>query len=631
MHICKKDMNNNIYKRILVIGMPNVGKTSIINCVANCNLKVGNFAGVTTDIAEIMLSFNGMIFDFIDTPGIYSIRNPTSRDEEITTKMVYDCNKYDIILNVIDTTKLETSLLLTSEIIEIAKEKKIILCFNSINEHSDKQINIDTEEIMVNTNVLAFQIKSCNIFEKCKNDLLEFIAQYSTDNAVTQNTYNNNLLAIVKKSVTITKISKRIDTTKILDSIFLNKFLGIPSFILIIFIIFKTAFIVSDFTKNIINTIAQTIGNKIDIALNYSEVANIINDGIFQGMFGLLQFLPSIGILFFFISFLEKSGYMSRIAFLMDTLMRAFGLNGKAVIPFVTGFSCSIPAYLSARILPTKLQRISAMFAIGFMTCSAKFTFFMLLVGSIFSATVAPYVLLGIYFISALTGLLVAFLINCLIKDKSNLLPYTLEMPKYKIPNIFDIFYVVKLEIISFLKKAGGMIVIFSSILWLLSNYPVKSEFLNEYKNMKILSNNIVIEKMKSERLEDSFIGKFGKAMHPIFSPIGFDWKMNIAVISGLVGKEVGVVSLGVLYGNDNNIDGNIAYKKLNIAKYTGLPSCLSLIAFFMYYIPCISAVVTFSKEIEYKNATLYLVILTTLIAWFAGFFVYNIAHFFTS
>ena len=625
-------MNNvSSYKRILVVGRPNVGKTSIINCLAGCNLKVGNFAGVTTDLAEVMLKYKSVIFSFIDTPGIYSLNNAMSRDEKTTVNAIKNVGSYDIILNVIDGTKPEIDLLLTREILQAIPGKKLVLCFNSVEAAQNSGIEIALDEISSKSRIPAVKISSCNLLKHCDDGLLDMLADLNpADNT---KTFPNLLVNITKKTKSPIKSGKFFNGTRVLDYIFLHKILGLPCFIFIMLGMFKAAFSLSDVIKDWMGVVAGCLFNAVEIVVKHQEISNIINNGIFQGVFSLLQFLPSIMILFFCINLLEKSGYMARVSFLMDSFMRVFRLSGKAVIPLVTGFGCSIPAYLSVRILPSKIQRISAMFAIGFMTCSAKFTFFMLLVGSLFSAKVAPYVLLGIYIISAVTGLLISLLINVVAGGKPNKIkhiPYLMEMPKYRFPNLKQVFYAVQHEVVMFVKKAGTFIIIFSSALWFLSNYPVKNSYYEKYSLAESAQNSHLMQELKKERLENSIIGRIGEVISPIFAPLGFDWRMNISVISGLIGKEIAVVSLGVLYNSNLDVEDESSWKKsdFNIRKYASMPACLSFITFFMYYIPCISAATTFAKEAEYKNATIYLIATTTIIAWIAAFLVYRLAVF---
>jgi len=617
-------MIHNNYIKILIIGRPNVGKTSIINCLSGSNLKVGNFAGVTTGLQEIMIKYKDKIIGLIDSPGIYSTKNILGKDEQLVLECIYNNSSYDLILNVIDSNKIDSDILLTQQLLKIIK-KPILLCFNFANTAKENGIKVDIKKIENETGIGVMEINSCSMLKCCDVDVLEKILLHVGKLDNVYNIDSDKFISSINSSIKYKKIEK-INYTEIFDKVILNKILSIPIFLLVIFGIFKLTFEVSSPIKQFIGFIFEGIKKITSFVIQNNELQSFLNDGILQGVCSFLEFLPSIAILFFSINFLEKSGYMVRISFIMDAFMKAFGLSGRAVIPFVSGFGCSIPAYLSARILPTKIQRISAMFAIGFMTCSAKFTFFVMIVGMIFDKNLAPYIMLGIYIFSAFIGMIVSYFVSLFLsKDNINekSLPYLIEMPSYKFPNLMQILRIVKIDILAFLKKAATFIVICSCVIWILANYPVKKGFFNEYKEAKISTQRSQIIKLERQRLENSILGRCGNIMIPIFAPLGFDWKMNIAALSGLLGKEVGISTLGILYGfNLSDEVINVVSFKNSVSK----ASSISLIMFFMLYLPCISATATFKKEAEYKYATTILVILTSFIAWIFAFFAYKVA-----
>ncbi|QED23794.1 ferrous iron transporter B [Candidatus Deianiraea vastatrix] len=602
------------YLKILVIGRPNVGKTSIINRLCESRLRVGNFAGVTTGLQSVMIENKGCIYEFIDLPGFYSISNCQGEDEKIAVEILKNTDKYDIILNIIDCTKIELDLQLTKEIVKSVK-KPMILCLNMC--HIAEKSGIFTGNIK-RENVLSINrlsdISKLEFLEKIDNAKIINEAEIATE---------------ITDKIVVKNVESKFDISKFLDKIFLNKIAGLPIFLLIMFVIFKTAFGISDSFKEITATLFDFLSNKVQQMPLNREISSFLSDGILRGFLGFIEFLPSIAVLFFAIGILEKSGYMMRISFIMDTIMKFFGLSGRAIIPLVTGFGCSIPAYLSARILPNKVQKIATMFAIGFMTCSAKFTFFIMLVGVFFEKSVAPYVMLGIYIFSALIGLFVAFLIGKVLKNNQNTLMQIFEMPSYKIPNPVDILRYTFSNVKIFLKKAGGFILICSCVIWILANYPVRSGFFDENLD------ETRVQILQKERLENSILGKSGKIMEPIFAPIGFDWRMNIAAFSGLLGKEVGIVTMGILYGfdaanlSDEDLDARKKSAQSRIKRAISLPSALSMIAFFMLYLPCISATATFKKESQMRYATLSLVVITSLLAWVFAFCVYKISTIF--
>lgn len=585
--------NNNLkYLPIFVIGRPNVGKTSWINSISGSNLKVGNFTGATATIDGVILRHKEFIIEFFDTPGIYTLGS------NFELKQI--CKKFDqyIILHVVDTRRFDAEIPLMQEILDNFPSSNIIFCFNCNDGAIKNGIEFNFDTLAQNIDI-KFIINEC--CQKCKansQNILNTITEIYKNNT----SHNNFNVAKIKEYITINKKNITNINQKI-DTILLNKFLSLPIFALVIFTIFKITFFISSESNTIIRKIVASTVLFAQNNFGVNFFTSLLNDGIIQGIAGIMQFVPSIAVLFFAIEILESSGYMSRISFIMNAFMKLFGLNGRAVIPFVTGLGCSIPAYLSTRIMPNNIQRIATMFAIGFMTCSAKFLFFVMLVGSIFSPTYAPYVMLGIYIFSTIVGLLVALITGKILQKtmthNKNL--FIIEMHDYKIPDFAYILKSIYKKIYHFLANIGTTILYVSVIFWFLANY------------------SIGINGMHSASIENSIIGVIGRFVSPIFTPIGFDWRMNITLLSGLMGKEVGIVSMILMYGSAESV--------ILPPNSMSTQSCLAFITFFMFYLPCISATTTFAKEVKSAKLTIYLILSTSIIAWFFAFIVFNIAN----
>ncbi len=608
------------YKKILIIGRPNVGKTSFVNCLAGSKLKVGNFAGVTTQMQSVATSIDNKIVELIDSPGLYSINSPSGRDEEEVVKFLEQVDKFDFILNVVDATKIQSELILTQEILNLKLNKPMAICLNSYDIALKNGLEIDIEKLKQLLQIPIIRLNSCNSFSCCnQSDVLN-------DIFTSQNTGKeiNNIFSIFEKCSKVSKPKKTIDRTSIIDKILLHRIIGLPIFFFVMFAVFKATFSISDYAKQFLEMIFNHLTALISAVIPNYEIANILNNGVLQGCFGVLQFMPSIVLLFIFINILETTGYMVRISFLMDSIMKFFGLSGKAVIPFISGFGCSIPAYMSARILPSKIQRLGAMFAIGFMTCSAKFTFFVMLISAMFSAEIAPYIMLGIYLTTTILGLVVAGIIGKIMKMKDQKsLPFVIEMPKYKVPSIKNIARIAKKESIGFIKKAGTTIAFFSFVIFVLSNYPKSADYNAKFEAAQSSNNTNEIKSLEKDRLSNSVLAKVSHGLDFAFAPLGFTWRENSVILSGLVGKEVGISTINILY--DTNIgeeDGDEARSQAIMP----IASCIALIVFFMLYLPCLSATITFKKESEYKFATLALVLSTTAIAYIFAFLAYRVS-----
>jgi ferrous iron transport protein B len=577
--------SGSIYKRILVIGKPNVGKTSFINNITGSNLKVANFSGVTTDLSYVSTKYNDYILEFIDTPGINSIDN--NHDHEFINS-IFNA-KYDIILNVLDASKMEESLELTKAIIQKIGHDKIIIGLNLSKCARKWGVNIDINNISKQINLPVIDIENSSKQEIC-------------DRIINHSNIKHVHVFKVITDIFINKKKKHFNWTSVIDVALMNRFLGLPIFLGIMLSIFKITFSISDIVESIITHFADKISSYA-LSLNlYPDLHSALFDGAISGMFMVVAFLPAILCIQFFIQIFEKTGYMTRIVFMVDGIMQKFGINGKAMIPLIIGFGCSIPAYTASRIISNKIERVATMFAIGFMTCSAKFALFSMLVSVFFDSSIAHYVMLGIYIFSAILGLIVAkFVTICMRKQDDSLFIY--DIPEYKVPRFKEIYRSLKMESLSFIKKAGSIIFLFSLIFWLLSHYPNTS------------ANN-------DERIKGSILGSVSRVVEPIFSPLGFDWRMNISLISALSAKEMAISSMSVLYagGDEKNIISSIRSS-------ISLPSGIAFIVFSMIYLPCLSATAVFHRELSSKKYTIYLILVTTFMAWILSFIAKHIVE----
>ncbi|MCK4737101.1 MAG: ferrous iron transport protein B, partial [Sulfurimonas sp.] len=349
-----------------------------------------------------------------------------------------------------------------------------------------------------------------------------------------------------------------------------------------------------------------------------------------SGVGAVVLFVPNIVILFIGIALLESTGYMSRVAFLLDGFFHKFGLHGQSFIPLVTGFGCSIPAYMSARILKNDRDRLLTLFIIGFMSCGARLPVYVLFAGAFFSPEMAGNVLFAIYISGAMLGLIAAKILK-LTAFKGADEPFVMEMPKYRLPSLKLMWHTVMTKTWMYLKKAGTFIAAASMLVWFLSNYPHNSLLEQEYET-KIqnaisedekftLQNNLT-----QELLEGSYLGVIGKFSMPVFEPLGFDWKMSVALQAGLAAKEVVVSTLGVLYSLGDDVDEENKSLVAVISKNIPFASAVSFIVVIMIYIPCLAASVVFTREAGGIKYFFYLLAFTTIAAYGLAFIAYNIA-----
>jgi ferrous iron transport protein B len=320
---------------------------------------------------------------------------------------------------------------------------------------------------------------------------------------------------------------------------------------------------------------------------------------------------------------------MSRVAFLLDGFFHRFGLHGKSFIPLVTGFGCSVPAYMAARTLKNDKDRLITLFIIGFMSCGAKLPVYVLFVGAFFSPEIAGNVLFAIYMAGALIGLFAAKILKVFVfKGKDE--PFVMEMPKYRWPTFKLIWHTVIGKSLMYLKKAGTFILAASVLVWFASTYPKNFELESEYEARIAVAASedeasALANELQLELLSQSYLGTIGQATEFLFAPLGFDWRLTVALETGLAAKEVIVSTLGVLYALDDEVDEESEGLMERLQSQIPLPVALSFITFVMFYLPCLAATVVFTKESGSYRYLGYLILFTTIVAWGSAFIVYRI------
>ena len=630
-------MNKTI--KIALVGQPNVGKSMLINSISNSRLKVGNFSGVTVEKKEVIFKYKDYNIKIIDLPGSYSLENYSL--EEKVVKNFLNQNEYDIILNVIDSTNLQRNLLLTSELLDL--NKKMVIALNMSDEAKKENILINNEKLSSLLNTPC--IKTSATKKDGITELLEqIIKTFEEDKTTFKHSFTTHILNhdeilakrfdfvknIIQQCVKIEEIKEKTTTEKI-DSILMNKFIGLPIFLFLMWGLFQLTFTLGEIPMDYIDTFFSLF---IDVTKNIigdNQLSSLLGDGVIAGVSAVVMFLPNILILFLGISLLEGTGYMSRVAFLLDGTFHKFGLHGKSFIPLVTGFGCSVPAYMAARTLKNERDKLLTLFIIGFMSCGARLPIYVLFVGAFFGANNAGNILFIIYISGAILGLFAAkFLRAVVFKGKDE--PFVMEMPKYRLPSLKLVYKEITNKAFMYLKKAGTFILAASVLIWFMSNYP-KYPNIEDMINQKIelAINDEVKQELQNElalyNLENSYLGKLGKFSEPFFAPLGFDWKMAVALEAGLAAKEVVVSTLSILYGLGESENPDEPTTTLVEKIKTNIPfeAAISFIVFVMIYLPCLAASMVFTKEAGGWKYLVYLFIFTTTTAWIMSFIAYNI------
>lgn len=630
-------MNKTI--KIALVGQPNVGKSMLINSISNSRLKVGNFSGVTVEKKEVIFKYKDYNIKIIDLPGSYSLENYSL--EEKVVKNFLNQNEYDIILNVIDSTNLQRNLLLTSELLDL--NKKMVIALNMSDEAKKENILINNEKLSSLLNTPC--IKTSATKKDGITELLEkIIKTFEEDKTTFKHSFTTHILNhdeilakrfnfiknLIQQCVKIEEIKEKTTTEKI-DSILMNKFIGLPIFLFLMWGLFQLTFTLGEIPMDYIDTFFSSF---IDVTKNIigdNQLSSLLGDGVIAGVSAVVMFLPNILILFLGISLLEGTGYMSRVAFLLDGTFHKFGLHGKSFIPLVTGFGCSVPAYMAARTLKNERDKLLTLFIIGFMSCGARLPIYVLFVGAFFGANNAGNILFIIYISGAILGLFAAkFLRAVVFKGKDE--PFVMEMPKYRLPSLKLVYKEITNKAFMYLKKAGTFILAASILIWFMSNYPKYPNIEDEInQKIELAINDEVKKELQNElalyNLENSYLGKLGKFSEPFFAPLGFDWKMAVALEAGLAAKEVVVSTLSILYGLGESENPDEPTTTLVEKIKTNIPfeAAISFIVFVMIYLPCLAASMVFTKEAGGWKYLVYLFIFTTTTAWIMSFIAYNI------
>jgi len=436
---------------------------------------------------------------------------------------------------------------------------------------------------------------------------------------------------IIAEVVHYTKeIDEKKTLTEKIDNILIHPLYGIPIFLFLMWGLFQLTFVLGAMPMDIIDGFFSWFGGIVGSTISNDEVRSLVVDGLISGVGAVVLFTPNIIILFIGIALLETTGYMSRVAFLLDGFFHKFGLHGQSFIPLVTGFGCSIPAYMSARILKNDRDRLLTLFIISFMSCGARLPVYVLFAGAFFSEAVAGNVLFAIYITGAAMGLIAAKVLK-MTAFKGVDEPFVMEMPKYRLPTLKLLFHTVWGETKMYLKKAGTFIAGATVLIWFLSNYPHNLEMEKNYAS-KIESSlshqekSILYNELKKKQLEESYLGRIGKLSEPVVEPLGLDWKMAVALEAGVAAKEVIVSTLGVLYSLGDSVDATNHSLKEAISKNIPFASAVAFIIIVMVYLPCFAASIVFTREAGGIKYFFYLLLFTSVTAYVLAFIGYRVA-----
>lgn len=667
--------------KVVLIGNPNTGKTSLFNQLTGLTQKVGNYPGVTVDKKEGSCKLpNGTAAIIIDLPGTYSI-NPTSIDESIVLKSLLntdDDNHPDVIVLVADIENLKRNLLLFSQVKDL--EIPIVLAINMADQQQRKGIFIDlkTLEEELQTEVVMMSARKhegitevkqaieraskigkghplCSINHKIDADYFKLLKEVSPNHTlyelwlmITQNDYPNKLteeekikLQEFRQDVSklkryqhketihryqqindILKRTYRVDQTKAtnlrgrLDRVFTHKIFGYVIFFGILLLIFQSIFDWSTAPMDFIDGTFASLSEFVKGQMNPGVLTDLITDGIIPGIGGVIIFIPQIAILFLFVAILEETGYMSRVVFLMDKIMRNFGMSGKSVIPLISGTACAIPAVMATRTIAGWKERLITILVTPFTTCSARLPVYAILISLVIPNkklfgffSLQGFVLLCLYVLGFATAIISAYLLHKTLKVKNTSF-FVAEMPNYKLPSLKNVVFDVIEKTKAFVFGAGKIILAISIVLWFLaSNGPssfdtVEKSVIENVANSS-LNQEELQHKISSAKLQNSYIGIMGKAIEPAIKPLGYDWKIGIALISSFAAREVFVGALATIYSVESGDDDTSTIKermRAEVNPETGekrfnLAVGMSLLIFYAFAMQCMGTLAVVKRE----------------------------------
>jgi ferrous iron transport protein B len=489
-------------------------------------------------------------------------------------------------------------------------------------------------------------INSPEIIQTAKKEYLKLEKLYSDPIETVITDLRYGFISGALKETLIVNKEERVRKTKIIDNYLTNKYLGIPIFIFFMWLTFFTTFKLGDYPKHWLEIGTGDLSELVKNTLPSGIVRDFLVEGIIGGVGGVVVFLPNIIILFIFISFMEDTGYMARAVFIMDKVMHKIGLHGKSFIPLFMGFGCNVPAIMATRIIESRRDRMITMLITPFMSCSARLPVYILFISAFFAKSQGS-VLFLLYVMGAIFAIISALFLKKIF-FRSEEIPFVMELPPYRVPTVRSIFKHVWFRTGLYFKKIGGIILLASIIVWILSNFPRTVIYSKDYSGEiakvektqltapeKEESVNRLTLEQKSEKQSKSFMGIIGRSIEPVMKPLGFDWRLSVSILSGLAAKEVVVSTLGVIFKADNDVGKESLVEKIQTQKDSSGRTLFSpLIAFsfmlfILTYFPCVGVVAAIRRESGSWKWAAFTVVYTTGIAWLLSFTVYQLGSMF--
>ncbi len=693
---------------IALIGNPNTGKTSVFNALTGLNQQVGNYPGITVEKKLGFCNLpNNIKANILDLPGTYSL-NASSVDENVVIELLLNKNDKlypDLVVLISEVENLKRNLLLFTQIKDL--EIPTVLVINMSDRMKFKGISLDIAylEMALKTKIALISTRKNHGIDELKN----LLASYKTISTVPclnasvidedyfgklRTTFPNQSLyklwLLITQDVNFVNLNRKIldiasftktnpelkklqqketikryqfinDTLKIgqqidssqakdfrskLDRVLTHHVWGYAIFFGILFVIFQSIFEWSKIPMDFIDGAFASLSSLASEKLPAGVFTNLIAQGIIPGIGGILIFIPQIAFLFMFISILEESGYMSRVVFLMDKIMRKFGLSGKSIVPLISGTACAIPAIMATRNIENWKERLITILVTPFTTCSARLPVYAIIIGLVIPdkrvfgfLNMQGATLMLLYLLGFGMAIVSAFVLNKALKLKCKTY-FVIEMPNYKLPMFKNVFINIVEKTKDFVTGAGKIILAISIILWFLASYGPGDNFKNAqkivenefYSSSSKTNPSVIPDKVAAYKLEHSYIGIMGKTIEPAIKPLGYDWKIGIAVLTSFAAREVFVGTLATIYSvgttnNEETIKNKMA-SETNIEsgkKIFNFASGISLLLFYAFAMQCASTLAVTKKETNSWKWPLGQLIFMSAFAYLVAFVAYQV------
>ena len=598
--------------RIALVGSPNCGKTALFNLLTGSRQKVANYAGVTVERKEGRLHApSGRQYAVLDLPGAYSL-HAASLDEAVTRDLIRGFYpgepQPDVLVCVVDATNLRLHLRFALELRALGRP--MIVAMNMIDAAKRRGIAIDIDALQRELGVPV--VETVAVRHDGARALVQQLEAMATAPHAPRVTIaedvdlHNETRRLLSLAVAMPRRTAAIDDA--LDRWLLHPLFGLLALGLVMFLIFQAVYAWATPMMDGIEAATSWLGATVGNALPAGPLNSLLVDGVIAGMGGVVVFLPQILVLFAFILALEESGYLPRAAFLLDRMMAAAGLSGRSFIPLLSSFACAIPGIMATRSIQDPRDRLATILVAPLMTCSARLPVYALLIGAFIPArdvgwfNLQGLVLFALYAVGILSALLVSWVMKKWRRDHSEH-PLLLELPAYRMPQLRDVAIGLWERAVIFLKRVGGIILALTILLWFLLNIPAGSG------------------------VEDSLAGRIGRALAVVFEPLGFDWRISIALIPTMAAREVMVSSLATVYAVAASSEA-VASQALSplIAQDWSLATGLSLLVWFIYAPQCLSTLATIKRETHSWKQTAFATVYLFALAYLASFVTYRVA-----